>query len=296
MAYKNYYKMLGVDEKADFATIKRAYRKLAKENHPDAHPGDKQAEAKFKEISEAYSVLSDSKKRQQYDQMRRFGFTPRTASGGFHQPGFDFDFSDIFGNPPRNGRRMRYRHGGEFNLDEFFGFGGLSDLFSQIFDRQPGFRQPNDLKRNINDIHATVEIPFETAVLGGKTIFTVPEKNGKQFSLNISPGTEDGKKLRLSGHGRPAAHGFPQGDLIVTIRVAMHGFFKIEGLDINCEIPIEREKAKKGTKVRVKTVYGHTVELSVPPNTTKSKTFRLKGMGIKNKDLQGDQYVRIELT
>ncbi len=294
MAHKDYYKILGVDDGADAATIKRAYRNLAKENHPDAHAGDKTAEARFKEISEAYAVLSDSRKRQQYDQMRKFGFGRSSNAGGFQQPGFDFDFSDIFSQARGGGRRRTYRQG-EFNLDEFFGFGGLGDLFGQIFDRSSDFTTQGQKTRVSNDIHKTLEIPFETAVLGGKTVLTVPEKGDKQFSLNIPAGTEDGKKLRLSGHGRQASFGMPQGDLIVTIKIGKHRFFSIDGMDIRCEIPLDRRKARKGTKIRVKTVYGNTVELNVPPNTTRSKTFRLKGMGIKSNGVQGDQYVKIKL-
>lgn len=293
MLQKDYYKILHISESATSEQIKKAYRKLAKENHPDAHRGDKQREALFKEISEAYSVLSDAKKRQQYDQIRRFGFPGRQPGTGFQQPGFDFDFSDIFGNPARNGRRGGRQ--ADFNLDDVLGFGGLGDLFSQIFEKQPGFRHRTTATKPDNDIHATLEVPFETAVLGGKTKFAVSEKNGKQFTLNIPPGTEQGKKLRISGHGRPAMAGRAPGDLIVTINVARHRFFHIDGMDIHCEIPLDREKAKRGTKVRVKTVHGNTVELSVPPNTAKSKTFRLRGVGIRGKDAQGDQYVKIKL-
>jgi len=295
MAQKDYYKILGVDDGADAATIKRAYRNLAKENHPDAHAGDKTAEARFKEISEAYAVLSDSRKRQQYDQMRKFGFGRSSNVGGFQQPGFDFDFNDIFSQARGGGRRRAYRQG-EFNLDEFFGFGGLGDLFGQIFDRSSDFTTRGEKTRVSNDIHKTLEIPFETAVLGGKTVLTVPEKGNKQFSLNIPAGTDDGKKLRLSGHGRPASFGMPQGDLIVTIKIGKHRFFNIDGMDIRCEIPLDRHKARNGTKIRVKTVYGNTVELNVPPNTTRSKTFRLKGMGIKSNGVQGDQYVKVKLS
>src|SRR3972149_4073639 len=119
MSQKDYYKILGVDEKAGFDVIKKAYRKLAKENHPDAHPGDKQAEERFKEISEAYNVLSDTKKRQQYDQFRKYGFGSSRGTGGFHQPGFDFDFSDFFNGAGQHGRKRKYRSN-DFNLDDIF--------------------------------------------------------------------------------------------------------------------------------------------------------------------------------
>lgn len=358
MANRDFYKILGVDEKAGSETIKKAYRKLAKENHPDTHPGDKAAEEKFKEISEAYNVLSDPKKRQQYDRMRKYGFASGQPGAGSYQQGLDFDLSDLFGGSFSGGRRRSSRQG-DFNLDDFFGFGGLGDLFSQIFEKENGYAATRNKKGQ--DIHANLNISFETAVHGGKTVFSVnkditcsscggngakggqqpeicPECHGsgmvsmargafalnrpcprcfgkgkiirepcpdcrgtghqygvKKYSLNIAPGAEDGKKLRMKGEGKPGMNGEAPGDLIVTIRVAKHKFFRNVGFDIYCEIPIDKKKAKKGTKVRVKTVHGNMVELNIPANTTEEKTFRLKGMGIKNKGVKGDQYVKIKL-
>lgn len=361
MAKTDYYQVLGVDEKASFDTIKRAYRRLAKEFHPDAHPGDKTAEKRFKEISEAYSVLSDSKKRAQYDQMRRFGFPGSRPGAGFHAQDFGVDLSDLFGGFARGGHRRSSRQG-SFNLDDFFSFGGLGDLFSQIFDPENGFAQKNYRSSKGQDIHADLEIPFETAVFGGKTVFSIkkdeacsgckgtgaeggrqPEicsdcggsgmisraqggfavsrpcprclgkghviknlcqvcsgtgrvKAEKKYSITIAPGTEDGKKVRLAGQGNAGENGTTAGNLIITIRVARHRFFRNKGLDIYCEVPIDREQAKRGTKVKVRTVYGKSVKLNIPPNSNGNRTFRLKGMGIRNKGERGDQYVRIKVT
>jgi len=361
MTNKDYYKILGVDENASQETIKKAYRKLAKENHPDTHPGDKEAEEKFKAISEAYSVLNDPERRQQYDQMRKYGFGgPR--SGGSYQPGagVEFDLSDLFGGFSRTGRRRGSRQA-DVNLDDFFGFGGVGDLFSQIFEREgfgaSGFGSPSP-----QDVEATLEVPFKTAVLGGKATFAVakeiecPDCKGtgsrknkqpdtcteckgtgmlsraqgafavnrpcprcmgkgkivrdpckqcggkgrvqgkKKYSINIAPGTEDGKKLRLSGQGNPGRNGQHPGDLLITIRVAKHRFFRKEGLDIYCEVPIDKDRAKRGTKVKVKTVHGNSVVLNVPPKTKNGRTFRLKGMGVKTKETQGDQYVKVKVS
>ncbi len=294
MSQKDLYKILDVAESATADVIKKAYRKLAKECHPDAHPGDQQAEEKFKEVSEAYNVLSDSKKRRQYDQLRRLGYGSNRRTNGFNQPGLDFDFSEIF-NQAQAGRRPRYKSS-DSNFDDMLGLGGLGDLFSQLFDKQPGNAKTRNGVRNHFDINTTLEIPFATAVNGGKVVFRVAEKGERQFSLNIAAGTNEGKKLRLSGHGKGDLDGRAQGDLIVKIKVAPHKFFRLDGMDINCEIPLQKKKAKKGTIVRVKTVYGNSVELKIPPNTIENKTFRLKGMGVKTKDNQGDQYVKIELT
>ncbi|MFQ5823807.1 MAG: molecular chaperone DnaJ [bacterium] len=359
MAKRDYYDVLGVKEDASSEEIKKTYRKLAKEYHPDTQPGNKMAEERFKEISEAYSVLSDPKKRQQYDQMRKFGFTGARPGGGFDFQGFDI--SDLFEGFKRTGAR-RNRWQSEFNLEDFFGFGGLGDIFSQFFDREAGFGQTDYGAIKGQDIRVNLEIPFETAVIGGKAVFTLnkeeacvscggtgskagkkpevcPEchgtgivsiiqgafavsrpcprclgkgriitkpcytcsgtgrvKRNKKYSINIAPATDDGKKMRLTGQGNPGVAGRPAGDLILNIRIKKHRFFKRKDLDIYCEVPIDNLKAKLGTKVRVKTVYGKKVELIIPHDTEDGKTFRLRGMGIKSKECQGDQYVKIKVV
>ncbi|MFQ5769127.1 MAG: DnaJ C-terminal domain-containing protein [bacterium] len=362
MAKKDFYEILGVDESASFDTIKKAYRQLAKENHPDAHPGDKRAEERFKEISEAYSVLSDAKKRQQYDQMRKFGFAGARPGGGFYSQGFDFDLSDFFGG---SARTRTSKHGSSqrhtFNLDDFFGFGGFGDLFSQLFDREDGYGRRSSHPQRGKDIRVNLEIPFETATLGGKSTFSLdkeevcssckgtgvkdarnPEicaechgtgmisraqgafavnrpcpkclgkgriiknpclscggsgrvKAKRRYAINIACGTEEGKKLRLAKQGYPGENGATPGDMIITLKVLQHRFFRNNGLDIYCEVPIDKVRAKKGTKVRVKTIYGNTIELKIPPLTESSKIFKLKGMGIRSKQGSGDQYVKINV-
>lgn len=360
MRNQDFYKILGVEENASTEAIKKAYRRLAKENHPDTHPGDKRAEERFKEISEAYSVLSDPKKRQQYDQMRRFGFAGAGQGGGFSAQGFDFDLSDLFQGAQRTGPR-RTTGQPSLNLDELFGFGGIGDLFSQIFSRDNGFHQQSSTMRQGNDIRVNLELPFKTAVLGGKATFSImkdelcthckgtgsanaksparcPECNGsgmisrvqgafsvnrpcprclgkgrvimnpckhcagsgrikkaKKYTMKIAPGSEDGKKIRLPGQGNPGEAGAPAGDLIVQLKVASHRFFWNKGLDVYCEVPIDRQKAQKGTKVRVKTIHGNSVELKIPPNSNGGKTFRLKGMGARNDQTAGEQYVKIKI-
>lgn len=360
MADRSYYNTLGVNESASFDEIKKAYRKLAKENHPDKHRGDKRAEDKFKEISEAYSVLSDSRKRQQYDQMRKYGFGG-AQGGGFGQPGVNIDLSEIFGSFTGNQKRSA---GGQtdFNLDDLFGFGGLGDLFSQIFENERGHGAAEKSKRRQNDIQVNLEIAFEKAIHGGKAVFSIQKdlacqsckgtgstsskgpsrcqecqgsgmvamargafavkrpcpkclgrgqvvsdpcaqcngsgkaKGTKKYSIKIKPGMEDGQTLKLSGQGNVGLLGEPAGDLIVTIRVAKHHFFSNKGLDIFCEIPLKRKKAKNGTQVKIRTIHGNRVRLTVPPNSENGKTFLLKGLGIQRNGSQGDQYVKIKVT
>jgi molecular chaperone DnaJ len=362
MARSDYYKVLGLDDKANSETIKKAYRQLAKQYHPDTHPGDKHAETKFKEVSEAYAVLGDSQKRQQYDQMRRFGFGDAGPSG-MHNQGYGFDLGDIF--TERTGGGTRRRRAGKrtaFNLDDLFEFGGFGDIFGQMFDRQNGFGQQANQGRKGTDIHATLDVPFEKAIRGGKTVFSInreiacsdcrgtgsrdgkqaetcSECNGsgmlsksqglfavnrpcprclgkgrvikkscatchasgtvqakKKYSLNITPGSEDGKKIRLAGQGNTGAQGLPAGDLIVTVKVPKHRFFRTEGLDVYCNVPLQKKRAEKGTKIRVKTVHGNTVQLKVPPQTNGGKTFRLKGLGIKAPEGTGDQFVKVNVV
>lgn len=358
MSKRDYYKILGVTENATTEKIKKAYRKLAKEYHPDAHPGDKNAEERFKEISEAYGVLSDTKKRQQYDQMRKFGFAGTGPGGGFDIHGFDL--SDISGGFTRSGHRRTRQPGGFFEED-FFGFGGVGDLFSQFFARENGFRQRGYGPEKGQNIRAKLEIPFETAAVGGQTVISInkeetcslcsgsgakggkievcPECHGngtitmtqgafsvsrpcprclgkgqiikercqlcsgtgkviqnRKIAINIPPAIENGKNLRLTGQGNPGINGGPAGDLVITIQIGKHHFFKRKALDVYCEVPIEKNMAQKGSKVRVKTIYGEKVELKVPPNTDNGKSFRLKGMGIKSKNAEGDQFVRIKVV
>lgn len=358
MTNKNYYQILGVDETANADQIKKAYRKLAKQYHPDVHPGDKASEDRFKEISEAYDVLSDTAKRQQYDQMRKYGFMGSRGNEGFNAQGFDFDLSDLFGGGFRTSRRKGQR---TTSSDDFFGFGGLGDLFSQILDRESGFGQRSEPRSRGSDVHVDLEIQFETAALGGKTSFvvrkeeictscngsgaqagTLPEvcsqchgtgmlsrsqgqfavnrpcprclgkgrivthpcevcggrgrvQASKRYSVKIAPGTNDGHILKLKGQGNSGDDGRPSGDLILKLKVAEHKFFKNEGLDIYCEVPIEKKIAKKGTKIRVKTIHGNTVELKIPANSNGGKTFRLREMGIRSEEGVGDQYVKIKV-
>lgn len=166
MANKEYYEILGVSESASDREIKQKYRELAKRYHPDANRGNKAAEEKFKDISEAYSVLSDPKKRQQYDQMRKLGAFGGTGTGGFNFEGFDF--SDFMGS--RSGKR---REGGDFSFEDIFGVGGFGDIFSNIFDKGSRIRQEKYGPQQGADIEVELQIPFELSVTGGKKTFSI---------------------------------------------------------------------------------------------------------------------------
>ncbi len=266
---KDYYKILGVAEGASADEIKKAYRNLAKKFHPDAHPNDKKAEERFKEISEAYAVLGDESKRKQYDQMRKFGG---------HFPGFDFS---------------QYRNSGgrsstSYHFDDF----NIGDIFSQFFNSGVRSTPFSDVEENL-DLHAELQVPFEVALLGGRQMITIDGERRRKLAVTIPAGIEDGKKIRLSGQGRTSSFQQRTGDLIVTVRVQPHLQFRRQGLDVYYDAAINLVQAALGSTIQVPTAYGSTVEIKIPAGTQNEKLFKLKGLGVKSSQAVGDYYVRI---
>jgi molecular chaperone DnaJ len=278
---KDLYAILGVPENADANTIKRAYRKLAKQNHPDATGGDKKKTERFKEIGDAYAVLSDTKKRQEYDRLRR---APVGADG--MPQGFDPDaFSQIFGDARREGAGR--------------GFPDLSDLFSSIFgmstgvDTGVGGRGRGRAARGA-DMQATVEVSLREAALGTRR--TIHSGTGRSVEVNVPPGVESGARLRVPGQGGPAARGGRQGDLYLDLAVMPDPHLHRSGRDIELALPLTLSEAILGTQVDVPTVDG-SVRLTVPPGTSSGAKLRLRGKGVKATDgSRGDQLCRIEIV
>lgn len=285
---KDYYKILGVSENASQDQIKKAYRKLAKEYHPDTKGGDKKAEDRFKNISEAYAVLKDSKKRQEYDMMRKNPF----ASG---QGGFNFDNFGDFGGFRVNFGNSRSSSGGlDDLLGSFFGFGGSragngfrtdNDIFSQGRTRQPAKGK---------DFETTISIPFELAALGGETQVQLP--SGKKVRLKITSGTEEGKKVKMTGYGGSAPRGGIAGDIYITIGISSHPHFERKNLDIYSTEEINIAEAIVGTEIKVRTIDNQKVKLKIPAGTDSGKVFRLKKLGIRTNNGQGDHFVKIKIT
>lgn len=283
-AKKDYYKILGVSENASLDDIKKAYRKLAKEHHPDAKGGDKRSEERFKNISEAYAVLKDPKRRQEYDLMRKNPFLG--AQGG----GFE-DFANSGG-----GFRVNFgRSGGGSGLDDllsdFFGFsekrgGSRRQSEEDLF----GFSRRGTRSRG-EDFHATITIPFELAAQGGETFVNTP--TGKQIKLKINPGTEDGKKVKMTGYGAPSPAGGIPGDLYIIIQVAKHPQYERKGLNIYSSEEINFAQALLGTEIEVTTINQQKVKLKIPAGTDSGKIFRLKKLGIQTSEGTGDHYVKI---
>lgn len=351
-ASKDYYQILGVSESASAEDIKKAYRRLAKQNHPDANPNDPQAAERFKEVGEAYAVLSDETRRKQYDQMRKMG-----PFGGF-----GFGRGTTTRGPAPGGS-----HEERFTFEDLGDLGGLGDLFSSFFDRrkqqqqQQRGRGPTGAGRRGRDVEYVVEIPFAMAARGGRININVPVtddcatcagtgnapgskpktcpecggsgsisfgqggfavsrpcpvclgrgqvptqpctvcsgtgqvREQRHVALNVPAGVDTGSRLRLSGQGERAAAGAPPGDLIVSFKVQPDHFFRREGLDVHCTVPINLAQATLGSKIRVRTVDDRKVALKIPPGTQSGTRFRIPQQGIEKGGRRGDQYVQVKI-
>ncbi len=359
-AQKDFYEILGVGEKAGAAEIKKAYRKLAKRYHPDANADDPSAAERFKEVGEAYSVLSDPEKRKKYDQMRRmgsFGFGGGRPGGG--RPG-----------QAAGGRGGGFQAPGDISFEDLGGgFGNISDLFSSLFDRgrkaagggSGGEARAGDGRRKGQDVEYVVEVPFLTAARGGKVSVQVaisedcatcagtgatpgtsltrctecggsgnvsfgqggfavkrpcpacfgrgriPQdpcrscdgrgevRQKRTIAIKVPAGTDSGNKVRLSGQGERGRSGGPPGDLIITFRVKPHRFFRREGLDVHVTVPINVVQATLGSKIRVRTISGKKVVLTIPGGTQTGTKFRVRGQGVEKAGRTGDQYVEVKV-
>lgn len=340
---KDYYGLLGVAETATADEIKKAYRRLAKQNHPDANPNNKEAAERFKEIGEAYGVLSDADKRKQYDAVRKNPFAGFGGMGRGQSPGAGAG----------QGQGIRFE-----DLGGIGDLGGISDLFESIFQRgkkKPGAKTP----ARGNDVEYLVEIPFKTAARGGKITITIPiteecatcmgtgaapgtrlqactecggsgtisfgqggfavtrpcpnclgrgqvpatpcqvcngtgqVREQRQIAITVPAGVDTGSKLRVPGQGERGAGG--NGDLIVSFKVPGDRFFKRDGLDVICTIPINVAQAMLGSKVRVRTIDDKKVALKIPEGTQSGTRFRIPGQGIEKSGHRGDQYVQVKV-
>jgi molecular chaperone DnaJ len=335
MSKRDYYEVLEIDKQAGQDEIKKAYRKLARKYHPDVNPGNAEAEEKFKEVSEAYEVLSDTKKKQQYDQ---FGHSMNGMNG--------FDFNN-FG----------------FGGGENFGFGGIGDIFDAFFG-EGGFGGQSGRRssaRRGRDIKTEIELEFEEAVFGKEISMTIPRdiycesckgtgaKNGtklktcpqchgkgkvmrsqgffsvsstcpqcggkgqiieevcpdcngkgvqekkEKMKVKIPAGIDDGQKVRVRGGGDSGVNNGPAGDLIIYVRVKEHPFFRREGYDIYCEIPVKFTSAVLGDKITVPVLQGNKVTMTVPEGTQPGKVFRIKNEGVPFSGRRGDLYVKVNI-
>ena len=351
---KDFYAVLGVSASASQDEIKKQYRKLAKKFHPDANQGDAKAAERFKEISEAYTVLGDEAKRKQYDEMRRLGA-----------------FSGFGGGAPAGSARRGPSPGasrdaaGGIHFEDFDigGLGGLGEMFASMFGG--GARQGPSRSRQAErgqSVEVSLEIPFRIAALGGKVPVTLevneecptchgsgaapgasfkicPECSGRGvvsfgqggFAVNrpcpmclgrgqiptercptcngagetrarrtvnitVPPGTDTGTRVRLSGQGGKGQNGGPPGDLLITFQVASDRFFGREGLDVIAHVPLNIAQATLGSKVRLKTLGGKWVKITIPKGTPSGKRFRVRGQGIEKDGEHGDMIVEVSIV
>lgn len=332
-APKDYYRVLGVSETATVDEVKKAFRRLAKQYHPDRNPNNPQAAERFKEINEAHDVLSDPDKRKKYDQLRRYGAFagpgrgPGTSGGSYESSGIDFDVSDLGS------------------------FGGLGDLFSSIFGRRGGAGRMEE-----DEIEAAVTIPFRVAALGGKVPVTLAmtevcpscSGSGAAPGATVSTCTECKGRGTISfgqggfavqrpcpvcrGKGKvpskrcPTCNGSGEvtvekrlvitvppgtedgtrlrlkgqgtkgkGDVVVVLQVEPDRFLRRQGLDVISTVPINLAQAMLGSKIKVRTIDGRRVVLKVPPGTQHGQKFRIAGQGIEKNGRRGDQYVEVRV-
>jgi curved DNA-binding protein len=285
MDYKDYYKILGVDRNASEKEIKRAYRQLARQSHPDVNPGDSQAEERFKEINEAHEVLSDPEKRAKYDRLGS-SWQQWQRTGG--DPG-QFDWSQWFSGSPGG---VRVEWGGD--LGDLFGASGagvFSDFFRTIFGgtgprNGSARRAPTGQSGGqFRDLETTVEITLEEALRGTTRLM---EQDGRRIRVKIPAGARDGAKVRVPGKG-VAGYGYDSpGDLFLNIRVRDHPLFVREGNDLRCDLDVDLVTAVLGGETRLSTLDGD-VSLKIPPGTNGGQVFRLRGKGMPDPAVPAQQ-------
>lgn len=258
---KDFYKILGVTKGVSDADLKKAYRKLAKQNHPDLHPGDQAAESRFKDISEAYDVLSDVTERREYDAVRAMGGGARFQAGGRGSQGGGFE--DVFSN--------------------FFGGGGFPS---------GGFGGGGFAPQRGQDLTTSSSVDFIDSIHGTNIKLTV---SGKPLTLKVPAGIQDGQKLKLKGKGQPSPNGGQAGDLVVTIKVRPHPVFTRDGDNVRVVVPVTFAEAVLGAVISVPVLGGEPVKLKVAPGTPNGRTLRVKGKGVQHESHQGDLLASVDI-
>jgi DnaJ-class molecular chaperone len=300
MDFKDYYATLGVTKSASDKEIKQAFRKLARRYHPDVNPGDKAAEAKFKEINEANEVLSDPAKRKKYDELgANWRMYEQAQAQGAPNP-FAGQWSVNMGGAPGGGRTM--------TPEEMEALFGDSDPFSDFFTTFFGGGQRGEpgrggrarsRQRQGRDVEHELELSLEDAYHGATRRLSVKhDGHARTVDVRIPPGIGDGSRVRVAGEGEPGAGGARAGDLYLRVRLAPHPDFERKGRDLYVKVPVPVTRAVLGGEAEVKTISGKAVRLRIPPLTQNGQVFRLKGYGmpaVGRSDDTGDVYARVEV-
>jgi molecular chaperone DnaJ len=274
---KDFYAVLGVSKDVSDAELKKTYRKLARQYHPDSNPGDAAAEARFKEISEAFSVLSDPAQRAEYDQIRAMGSGARFTAGG-GQGGFEDVFGGMFGR--QGGGRQSYSQG------------GFEDLLGGMFGGNAGFGTSSGGYRGFGgpsrggDVTANTTLDFRTAIRGDTV--TLQLQNGHETKVKIPAGVADGQKIRLKGKGQQSPDGGEPGDLVITVTVRKHPVFERDGINLRVDVPVTFVEATLGATIEVPTLDGPPVKLKVAAGTPSGRVLRVKGRGVTTAKGTGD--------
>ncbi len=287
MAEQDLYAVLGVPKDADADVLKKAYRKLAGQLHPDKNPGNQAAESRFKQVNHAYDVLGDAKKRKLYDEFGEDGL----------REGFDAERARAYKNwstrqrAPGGVNRDAYVGGQPFDPEDIFGgaggAAGIGDLFGDLMGRAR--RQRGPVKGP--DLESEITIDFASAVRGATLELRPQGQGGGPVTVRIPAGASEGSRVRIPGQGGPSQNGGARGDLVLTVHVTPHPFFRREGDDLHLDLPVTLAEAYHGAKVRVPTAEGE-VNLKVPEGTQSGQVLRLRGKGVARKGrAAGDLYV-----
>ncbi|MDD7464699.1 MAG: DnaJ C-terminal domain-containing protein [Actinomycetaceae bacterium] len=301
---KDFYQALGVAKSATQDDIKKAYRKLARQYHPDQNPGDKKAEEKFKEVSEAYQVLSNEEDRRQYDAIRAMGAGgARFSAGGSGTGGFD----DIFSMFNGAGGNVRFSTSGT-------GTPGLDDILSQMFGSGAptrgstggygsagsagaggGFSSFLRRPQRGKDVTASVSLPLRDAVSGATV--KVGSGDGRKVTAKIPAGVADGQKIRIAGKGGAGQNGGEPGDILVTVHVEPHPVYELKGKDVYVNVPVSFDEAALGATIEVPTLQGDAVKVKIPAGSSTDKLMRVKGKGLTSgRGNAGNLFVRVKVV
>ncbi|MCH4210017.1 DnaJ C-terminal domain-containing protein [Bifidobacterium sp.] len=291
---KDFYKVLGVSKDASAADVTKAYRKLARKYHPDLNKS-KEAEEKFKDISEAYDVLNNKEQRQKYDAIRQFGmggarFAGGSGQGGFDGAGFSDVFGSMFGDGAGDGSRIRFSTSGG-------GQPGMDDIFSMFGGGMPGqgsrgrtaYREPQRPQRG-EDRNSKITLTFRQAVKGATVSLSV---DGRKFKTHVPAGVKNGQKIRLAGKGKPGTNGGRNGDMFLELTVREDPKFSLRGHDIVMALPVTVGQAVAGAKVEARDIDGETVTFKVPAGSSSGSEVRVSGKGVPGRG--GDLVGRVEI-